>query len=437
MVTQETTEFGDLDSQWFVLRPGTDREERFRRVTGPLGRWDKDGLLPWAAGLAAKGAFDELTALMRAAVTQDCGRTYGRCALPHDWNVKCPDCRCRVCEECLVRWMRDRHEAESHRRTDEGERIHGVLRDWVATGVWVPVADDIEPYIKTLRVFIAEYGLRPQDWELYEARVLNRTHGYSGTLDAAVHFHRDRSKASFDLLDRLTPEGGQRLDHALILIDYKSREKPDRAIFMDMSLQLAAYRYGETLLLRDGTELPMFAVDATAIVQIRPDQTSLELVLAEEPEFATYLSLLAADGWALERGKRAIGARTFSYPESIKKLRARESARRRSQERKELAATTAAEMSDAELDQVSAMAARVAEKTQDDTPQARGARAAAAARRGVSPVLAEIAQANGKNVGRATVVPHVEKQGVPGRTVTLEAAVLGPAHHGKDDEIPF
>lgn len=399
------------DGRYYVVNPGTPQEERFRSVTAALGRWDKDGLLPWAATLAAKGAFDELPALVGASMLDDCGRTYGRCKIDHPWNEPCPDCRCKKCEACLVRWMRDRHVAESHRRSDEGTRVHHMVRDWVATGRWSIPESDIEVYVKSFRAFVVEYGLTAQDWELYEARVLNRAHMYAGTLDAIVHFHRGRSKATDDLLDRLTRDGQPRVQHALLLIDYKTREKEERAIFLDMPLQLAGYRFAEVVRLKSEQELPMPKVDGAAIVQIRPDVTSLELVLAEEPEFAAFLSLLGADEWALERGKRAVGARTHSYAPSVVRERARDARRAR----KTLAQDVALGLTDSELVEVSEAAAKLKDK-QDNSPQARGARAAAAARRGVSPVLAEMKAANAD---------------------TMRAAVVGAAGGVADTEIPF
>lgn len=317
----------DGDAEFYVINAGTDQEERFRRVTGPLGRWDKDGLKPWASGLAAKGAFDELPALVNAMLEPDCGRTYSRCGTEHDWNVKCPDCRCRVCRPCVVRYLRDRHEAESHRRTDEGTRVHITANHWATTGVWLQPDEDIRVYVESFKRWVAEFGLTPRDFELLEARVLNRTHMYAGTLDAAFWLTRGRSKLMDDELDRLTPDGQPRVQRALVLADYKSREKEDRRLFMDQPLQLAGYRNGEALRLKDGTEVPMLQVDACAIIQIRPDKTEFELVLAEEPEFAAFLNLLAADQWALERGKRAIGAHTFKYAPSVVKARAADSRR--------------------------------------------------------------------------------------------------------------
>lgn len=388
------TDMLDGDAQFYIINAGTDQEERFRRVTGPLGRWDKDGLLPWAGGLAAKGAFDILPALVNSILVPECGRSYHPECDDHDWRVKCAQCRCRECTPCLTRYLRDRHVAESRRRTDEGTRVHVIVGHWASTGVWLAPDEDIVPYVDSAKRFFEEYGIQPEDFELFEARIINRKHGYAGTLDTAIWFTRGRSKAMDDILDRLTQDGQPRVQRALILVDYKSREKPDRAIFLDMPLQLAAYRNGEVLRLKDGTEVPMVTVHAAAIVQIRPEETSLELVLAEQPEFDTFLKLLAADGWALERGKKAIGARTWSYAPSVAKLRAADQRRAKAAAKRtqpmpeetlgggvKLGVTTSgAVVFSQPITSPEPLIEATIEAPPDDSPAARGARAAAAAR---------------------------------------------------------
>lgn len=390
------------DGRFYLYHGGQPDERKLRSVTAPLGRWDKDGLRIWAGLLAGQAAFEDLPALIAAATIEDCGRTYRRGCDEHGWDVSCPDCRCKRCEACLIRWMRDRHMAESKRRSDEGERVHGVVGHWAETGIWRQPETDIEPYIRTFRQFVAEYGLKPSDWELLEARVVNLTHGYAGTLDAAIHFHRGRSKATNDLLDRLTLDGQPRVEHALLLVDYKSREKPERQLYMDQPLQLAGYRFAETIVLRNGDELPMFQTDAAAIIQIRPDKTTLELVLAEEPEFATFLSLLAADEWALKRGKLAIGARTFSYAPSVVKLRAADARRRKKEQ--SLGLPGEPDTPNPPLNPELAPAQQAATVM---PPEERGRRAAAAVGRPAAPALVELAASHGK----AVAVPYASGVG--------------------------
>jgi hypothetical protein len=165
-------------------------------------------------------------------------------------------------------------------------------------------------------------------------------------------------------------------------------------------------------------------VDATAIIQVRPDRTTVELLLAEEPEFATFLSILAGDEWMQDRGKRAVGARTHSYAPSVVKLRAADS-------RRKAAAAKAAGGGAPEVTPVSTPVDSVVE---NPTPAERGARAAAAAKRGdAGQVWGSLSNqhegsSRGKRVGSST----------RGRTaVTVRAAVLGTPGRPEDGEPPF
>jgi hypothetical protein len=403
-------------------------EERFRSVTAALEVWSKDALKIWSAGLAAEAAFEDMPRLVKALLVRDCGRSYHRNCDDHDWQERCPNCRCHDCMPCVTRYLRDRYLAESARRTDEGSRVHHVVKHWVLTGYWLPVDTDIESYVASFQAFVQEYGLTPEDWELAEARVINRTYGYAGTLDCAFWIHRGRSKASYDLLDRLTPEGAERLQKALILGDYKTREKEDRAIFTDMPLQLGGYRYAEALVLADGRELPMITVDATAIVQIRPDKTSLELVLAEEPEFAAFLNVLGGDQWAQERGKRAVGSRTFSYPPSIVKARAAD-ARRRKKEEGSAAAPPEADPTVKTSQGIGPV---------NPTPAERGARAAAAAKRSDAGTVWADYRGSQQASGESPAARRKRQSvGHDRPVVSATVAVLGAAGRPGDEEPPF
>jgi hypothetical protein len=423
ITTQTTITSDDADTQredgFYLIG-----QERFRSVTAALDVWSKDALKIWSAGLAAEAAFDELPRLVQALITPDCGRTWHKACEDHDWQERCENCRCRDCMPCVTRWMRDRHIAESARRKDEGTRVHRIVKHWVLTGYWLPAETDIEAYVASFQAFVAEYGLTPEDWEMAEARVINRAYGYAGTLDCAFWIRRDRSKAAYDLLDRLTPDGAERLQEALLLGDYKTREKEDRAIFTDMPLQLAGYRFAEALVLADGRELPMLAVDATAIVQIRPDKTTLELVLAEEPEFATFLNVLAGDSWAQERGKRAIGSRTFSYPPSIVKARAADARRRKKDE----AAAAPADPTVKTSNEVGPV---------NPTPAERGARAAAAAKQpDAGAVWSDYAHSH-----QAPVNPDSRRKrrdlSYDRKVVDAKVAILGGPGRPDDGEPPF
>jgi len=413
ITAHDTDESVKVDG-WYLIG-----EERFRSVTAALEKWGKEELKGWASWLAATSAADELPRLVAAMLTPDCGRTWHAKCQDHDWPERCPNCRCDKCTPCVTRWLSERHRAESRRRADEGSRVHHLVKHWVLTGVWLEPDEDIRVYVASFKAFVAEYGLVNTDWELAEARVISRAFMYAGTLDAAIHFHRDRSKAAADLLDRLTPDGADRVQHALILGDYKTKEKEERGIYDDHPLQLSGYRFAEALILADGTEVPMLKVDAAAVIQIRPDKTVVEPVLAEEPEFAAFLNILGADQWGQERAKLATAKNTFAYAPSVAKLRAAD--QRRAKKALQSATEFAAEP--------------VVPEEAAPTAAERGARAAAAARQpDAGQVWGELAnQHGGTPAGK-----RVRSSAPRGRTVvTATTAVLGAPARPGDENPPF
>jgi len=314
------------DGRFYVFNENTDAEERFRSVTAVLGRIDKPPLLPWSAGLAADIAFGDTALILDAQLTEECQRTYIRCE--HEWTERCPQCPCGRCEPCVRKRMRNQHFAEMARRADEGTRVHEALRVWLTTREWPAVDQDIALYVAALQAMIDEYRLVPDDWELIEATVISRTHGYAGTLDGILNIVRGRSTPLDDLLDRFSRDG-TRLDSFRLLLDLKSRQREVNELYEEHPLQLSAYRHADVVRLPDGTEVALPRTDGAAILLVTQSGAQIRPVLAEQEELEAFLTMLKFDAWCLDRGKRAIGARTFAFTEDIAKARARDAARRR------------------------------------------------------------------------------------------------------------
>jgi hypothetical protein len=326
-------EWQNGNSYYILVDPQTGQEERFIRVTSPLEPVAKTALIPWAGGLAAKAAYGELPRLVASMLLRECGRTYHRCE--HDYMVKCDGCPCLNCQVCMMRFLADRHLAETYRRSDEGTRFHRFVNGWIQTGHWPQHDPDLAPYVATFRRFVDDYDLTPESFEWSECIVVNRAHGYAGTCDAGMWVRRNPEKpATVDLLDRLTGEGMPRVEEALVMGDWKTREAEGRRPFRDMALQLAGYCHAEWMRMPDGSELPMPSVNATAVLQIRPDGHDVILTLCGEPEFQGFLGFLQGHRWELDRGAAAISARTFKYAPSVAKARARDGAQRRAAEKK-------------------------------------------------------------------------------------------------------
>jgi len=131
-------------------------------------------------------------------------------------------------------------------RDSAGERgtdVH-LLVHRLAAGEQVEVPEPLDPFVDAYEAFVRDW--QPREL-LIEAMVVNRTLRYCGTLDAVA-----------DLID------AQRW-----LLDFKTAAK---GVFDETALQLAAYRYAESVIV-DGEESPMPAVDQVGAVWLRADGT--------------------------------------------------------------------------------------------------------------------------------------------------------------------
>lgn len=310
----------DDDNRWYT-HPVT--QERFLSVTTGLKSVAKDALVPWASLLAARTAIAELPKLVRAFFTRDCGRTYNRC--DHPWDQPCPECPCRACKPCTVKWLADRHLAESARRAQEGTEVHQLVKFWVIWGTMPAVPEHLQPYIDSFFQFVADFGLTNGDWLMSEGTILNRKHMYAGTLDQILRIDPTRTEIAAEWCDRAGRTG-------LVtdtLIDTKSREGEKKRTYPDQALQLTGYSRGEVVLMPDGTEWPLPNWDATAILQLRPDGYNLQHTWHTDEEFEAFLAAVKLFRWLLERGKAAVSSKSFPMSEQFKRDRTNRRARER------------------------------------------------------------------------------------------------------------
>jgi hypothetical protein len=308
----------------YYTHPATGQQ--FVRVSTVLDTVSKDALVPWAAGLAAAAAFAELPRVVASSRTRPCGRTHTKCKPEHDWQIRCDSCACGDCRECVQKVLTNRHWVESSRRADEGTRVHKLIEQWVLSGGIMPDhTPDLAPYVAMFHAFVADYGLMPDSWEMAESTILNHTDGWGGTLDGQVRFSWGRTELADDLCARLGKVGSD----VVVTLDGKTREGEGARIYVDHALQLAAYRRGEVLLLRDGTEHPLPPTDGAAILQMRPDGYALRPVVADEVTYEAFRSALALWRWLDGSGDASVQVRTFPLPEDYKRAKANRKARDR------------------------------------------------------------------------------------------------------------
>lgn len=325
--TQDANPLVDPTNKNYYL---LDTGERFLRVTSVLDGVGGDGLISWAAGLAAQYALEEITSLIKATRKMPCGNTYKRCS--HEFGERCEKCRCGECEDCLTLAMTNRHYAEKSRRADEGSRVHAVIEHWSLHENIPMFDDDIEPYVRAFQAFVMEFGLRPDDFNVAEAAVINRTFGYIGTTDCIIHLE-PRTDAAADLIARILSRkmrlaAGDVTDTGIgitaeevkaqnlsidIILDWKTREKSEHFV-ISYALQLTAYRHGEVIRLRTALnhEIALPNIDGAVIVQLRPDGYTAHPVVTDDDAFRAFLHLLEFKKWYMEFGSKSIGKKAFA-----------------------------------------------------------------------------------------------------------------------------
>jgi hypothetical protein len=191
------------------------------------------GLINWAAKAAANYAVDHADALL---------------ALNDREGFR---------ELCATAHTRDRDAAARR-----GTEVH-ALAERLQRGEEVEVPEELEGHVDSYIRFVEEW--QPSDL-LIERTVVNRKYRYLGTLDAIGSLAGLPGRGLWDI--KTTRSG----------------------IFGDIALQLAAYRYAESMLTPDQRgEEPMPPVDWCAALWVRADGYDLIPVEAGPAEFRAFL----------------------------------------------------------------------------------------------------------------------------------------------------
>ena len=148
--------------------------------------------------------------------------------------------------------------AERDKAAGIGTQVHAATEAYVLGTPMPEPPSEVAPYLAAHRRFLDDW--RPE-FLMTEGTVCNWTERYAGTLDWIA-----------------------RLDGALVIGD----TKPGKAVYPEVALQLAAYRYAEFVVLPNGTEAPLPAAERAVVLHLRPDGYSLVPVEAGEREYLCF-----------------------------------------------------------------------------------------------------------------------------------------------------
>ncbi|MEX2267973.1 MAG: hypothetical protein WEA75_04735 [Acidimicrobiia bacterium] len=159
--------------------------------------------------------------------------------------------------------------AERDEAADRGTEVHSIAAR-IAAGEEVEVPEPLERHVDSYLRFLEEW--EPTD-AILEGVVINRRWRYMGRFDLIADLPR------YTLRDGTT-WGGR------TLLDLKTGHSGP---FGEDALQLAGYRYGETMLDGDGNEVPMPEVESTGILHVRADGYDLYPFVADEAVHRVFL----------------------------------------------------------------------------------------------------------------------------------------------------
>jgi hypothetical protein len=211
-------------------------------------------LIPWGVKVTVEYVLDNVVAIARRVLTD---------------------------RPALTREIKALHREAKERAADLGDRVHAAAE---ARLLGAPIAADPEvaPYVAQFDAWLVSWGVNVEEQvEATEITVLHRRLGYAGTAD---------------LLIWLPTGPAGRLE--LWLIDYKSSAtRSAKSVYPENTLQLAALRYAETVLLPDDTEQPMPRVERTGVLNLRAKSHALVPMPADRTAHRAFRGALETTRW--------------------------------------------------------------------------------------------------------------------------------------------
>lgn len=267
----------------YYLHPLTG--ERFVSVTTVLGLVAKDALLYWAAKVVQEKALDMVPALVKALRHRPC-------------DMKGDD-RCRACRDCIALELRREPDRVRDEAADRGKRIHTVAEHYALHG---QIRDHDEDIQASVVQWLRWRNTHQVTFDASEVTVINREHGFAGTLDGVARCG-------------WMPPKWKHLIGVPLIDDLKS----GKGVYDTHALQLAAYRCpGNVVLLPNGDEEPLPDCDPEMglLVHVRPDDFWSRPVQVGPRTFGTFLKVLGLHRDLDQFGSELIGRAMYKPRET-------------------------------------------------------------------------------------------------------------------------
>lgn len=240
----------------FYVAP-EDHQKHVPGVTSIIAMKDKPGLPRWSAGVVANTAIENLGAVVGLALNDPAG---------------------------AVDYLKNAPYRDTKGAADQGSAAHVVFERLALGQPAGRVTPQLAPFVDGFKRFLDE---KQPEYIHVEETVWNDTHLYAGSFDAYAIIDGERL-----FLDNKTTRSG---------------------VHDEAGIQLAAYRFSESIIRNDGTRVPTPEADGAAVLLIRPDRTQLVPIRADEEMFGIFLNLREVFRYEKEMKPNVIGSPVWEY----------------------------------------------------------------------------------------------------------------------------
>lgn len=227
-------------------------------VTSIIGMLPKEFLRYWAAKEVAQTAVDELGTLV-SMVLRD------------------PD--------AAVDHLKKAPDRNTRKAADVGTAAHDLFERMSKGENLGRVHPDLEPFVRHFDEFLA---VAKPEYHFMEETVWSDKHEYAGSFDAFAS-----------------------IDGEMLWMDNKTTRS---GIHEEVGIQLAAYRFADSIIREDGGRVPMPKADGGAVLHVRPEGWKLVPVRCDEELFEIFLHLREIFRYEREIKSTIVGREVFSGP---------------------------------------------------------------------------------------------------------------------------
>lgn len=173
----------------------------------------------------------------------------------------------------------------TRKAADIGTAAHDLFEKLARNESVGRVHPDLEPFVRHFSDFL---DVAQPEYHFMEETVWSDKHGYAGSFDAFATIRGER-----------------------VWIDNKTTRS---GIHEEVGIQLAAYRFADSIIRADGGRVPMPEADGGAVLHIRPEGWKLVPVRCDEAMFDVFLHLREVFRYEKEIKGTIVGREIFSGP---------------------------------------------------------------------------------------------------------------------------